>query len=285
MDVLYHYCSTESFLKIVLSRELWLSSLSLSNDRMEGKLVAAALQRLAEKDDLPNRDIAELKRNVRVLEDLVEGLGFCLSQERDLLSQWRGYSADGTGVSIGFSTKSLLFRCDELGQSDNDVRFDLRTVEYDFEQHEALVKSAYDKIKQHIAAGVFRPPAATLLSMGSPEFEQKYSSFKSLQKQLDEDVRYLVQFLFRLKAPAFSEEREVRLFSYLLKIGNQKCEHRMVPDRIIPFRRFKLDLTTNPIFEVVLGPKHITPPDVVANFLRQNDYGNVKVSPSIASYR
>jgi len=130
LDVLYHYCSTESFLKIVLSRELWLSALSLSNDRMEGKLVAAALKRLARKDGLPDRDIAELKKNVRLLENWIEGLGFCFSLERDLLSQWRGYSADGTGVSIGFSKASLLFRCDELREAEDHVNFDIRTVEY-----------------------------------------------------------------------------------------------------------------------------------------------------------
>lgn len=31
-----------------------------------------------------------------------EGLGFCLSERGDLLSQWRGYAAQGRGVSIAF---------------------------------------------------------------------------------------------------------------------------------------------------------------------------------------
>lgn len=34
---------------------------------------------------------------------LAYGLGFCLSAERDLLSQWRGYTGDGAGVAIGFN--------------------------------------------------------------------------------------------------------------------------------------------------------------------------------------
>ena len=31
----------------------------------------------------------------------------CFSEEADLLSQWRGYAQDGTGVFIGFSKKVL----------------------------------------------------------------------------------------------------------------------------------------------------------------------------------
>jgi hypothetical protein len=31
-------------------------------------------------------------------------VGFCLSEEGDLLSQWRGYADDGCGVAIGFES-------------------------------------------------------------------------------------------------------------------------------------------------------------------------------------
>ena len=35
-EPLYHYCSNEAFCSILKSKSLWLSSLSLSNDKMEG---------------------------------------------------------------------------------------------------------------------------------------------------------------------------------------------------------------------------------------------------------
>lgn len=57
MDILYHYCSTPSFHAIVHSHELWLSSLSLSNDTMEGKLVTSTIIRLAERDSLDHENI------------------------------------------------------------------------------------------------------------------------------------------------------------------------------------------------------------------------------------
>ena len=49
-NTLYHYCSTESFVSMVRGASLWLSSLSLSNDTMEGRLVNAAVMRLAARD-------------------------------------------------------------------------------------------------------------------------------------------------------------------------------------------------------------------------------------------
>src|SRR5690606_30192176 len=32
---------------------------------------------------------------------------FCLSAEPDVLSQWRGYAKDGTGIAIGFDANTL----------------------------------------------------------------------------------------------------------------------------------------------------------------------------------
>lgn len=52
MTILYHYCSNNSFHSIIEKRRICLSSLSMSNDSMEGKLVAEILVRLAKADKL-----------------------------------------------------------------------------------------------------------------------------------------------------------------------------------------------------------------------------------------
>jgi hypothetical protein len=52
MTVLYHYCSTSTFVSIISGKSIWLSSLNLSNDTMEGKLVAETLCRMATRDGL-----------------------------------------------------------------------------------------------------------------------------------------------------------------------------------------------------------------------------------------
>ena len=92
--------------------------------------------------------------------------------------------------------------------------------------------------------------------------------------------------LFRLKAYAFREEREWRLLSYLVKGGDDHCSHRAAHDRIIPYRKIELvGLERNPIAEVILGPKHGTPPKLVEDLLKQHRYGVVGVRRSEASYR
>ncbi|HSL78822.1 MAG TPA: hypothetical protein VK877_04105 [Pseudolabrys sp.] len=106
MDVLYHYCSTSAFHAIVEAAAIRLSSLSLANDTLEGKIVSTAIERLAFRDKLDAPVRAELSRAIQALEKILDNLGFCLSEEGDLLSQWRGYAADATGVSIGNDTAS-----------------------------------------------------------------------------------------------------------------------------------------------------------------------------------
>ncbi|MCX5827610.1 MAG: DUF2971 domain-containing protein, partial [Deltaproteobacteria bacterium] len=107
MTVLYHYCSTSVFVSIIENRSIWLSSLNLSNDSLEGKLVAEIVARISTSDGLDQASSEELQKGVNFIEQIVDGLGFCLSEEGDLLSQWRGYAEDATGFSIGFSKKYL----------------------------------------------------------------------------------------------------------------------------------------------------------------------------------
>jgi hypothetical protein len=103
-ETLYHYCPSDAFVAIIESRQVRLSSLALGNDWMEGRTSFRALREL-----LPGKDmkLSEHMRLISVLAgfeetQLVYGLGFCLSAEGDLLSQWRGYAQDGSGVAIGF---------------------------------------------------------------------------------------------------------------------------------------------------------------------------------------
>lgn len=252
---------------------------------MEGKIVSQTMLRIAEKDSLSAHDLVELEKDLGFFDEAVDGLGFCFSKEGDLLSQWRGYAADGTGVAIGFSRGYLLEQCGTLTNSNNELAFSLGEVAYELDEHENLVKEVYEKIKPYINEGAFRPHMATLLTLGDPEFEQKRLAVKTLRKNLNDELLSLIGLLFRLKGPAFKEESEVRLFSYFLKIGAETCDYRAVQDRIIPYRRFNLSLEDSPIAKVILGPKHATPPWTVQRFLQNYGYGDVMISRSSASYR
>ena len=253
---------------------------------MEGKLVASAIARLAERESLEYERVRLLQRGIGFLEETIGGMGFCLSEQGDLLSQWRGFGADATGVSIGFSSDYLNWLSGEKKASESP--FFLNRVEYEPSAHKSSVTPTYLKVKQLIDAGAFKIPRIPgLLGFGYNDTEEETTkTFESLTTQATEELTTLYSQLFRLKAYAFREEQEWRLLSYLVRNGEDDCLHRVVHDRIIPYRKIELvELERHPVAEVILGPKHGTPTKVVEDFLKLKGYGLVKVRPSEASYR
>jgi hypothetical protein len=117
---------------------------------MEGKLVARILAGIAEADGLDQSATQRLQKLVSGVEQLIDGLGFCLSEQGDLLSQWRGYADDATGVSIGFS-KDYLERLGETDQHGGKAGFTLNKVEYEREIQEGLLMPTYKEAKRYIS--------------------------------------------------------------------------------------------------------------------------------------
>jgi hypothetical protein len=124
---------------------------------MEGKLVAEILVRIAKADGLDQDVIHRLQESASGLEQVVDGLGFCLSEDGDLLSQWRGYADDATGVSIGFS-KDYLKQFAEASRGQEKSGFSLQRVEYEPEVQENLIKPTYIEIRKLIDEGAFKFP-------------------------------------------------------------------------------------------------------------------------------
>lgn len=284
---LYHYCSNKAFHSIVENHRIWLTSLSLSNDSMEGKLVGDIIARIAKADGLDQTATQRLQESVSMIEQVVDGLGFCLSEYGDLLSQWRGYADDATGVSIGFS-KDYLEHFAETSRAPEKSGFTLQRVKYELEVQESLVKPTYIEIKKLINEGAFRTPGKhSLLDVRSDaEIQRDNDKIKNTFFQLSMTVLTFFGKLFLLKTRAFREEREWRLISYFVKPGNDACSFRALRDRIVPYREFELlKSESGSIAEVILGPRNMTPNYVLESFLKQNGFANVKVSRSEATYR
>ena len=285
MNVLYHYCSTDVFHSIVEKQTLWLSSLSLSNDTMEGKLVASAFARLAERDGLDRATRERLLEMISYFEQIVDGLGFCLSEEGDLLSQWRGYAMNATGVSVGFSRQYLDWYA-EASQGKDKPGFTVQKVQYDV-KHQNEVSPTYIEAKRLIDAGAFKFPGIRhLLDFRTDEqVEQEQKEAERASSTLSVVMLMLFAKLFVLKSPAFREEKEWRLLSYLTRGQEDGRCYRAIGDRLIPYRSYEfIQLERQPIIEVVLGPKHLTPSRVVEDS-KQNGYGAVTVKRSEATYR
>jgi hypothetical protein len=287
METLYHYCSTASFHAIIQSRALWLSS--LSNDTMEGKLVARTIARLAERDSLAHEKVRLLQRAIGFYEEAFDGLGFCLSEEDDLLSQWRGYAGNATGVAIGFSVEYLKGLC-RANKGPDHLNFTLQKVEYKPSAHEERIEPTYLQVTQLIEDGTLKEPHPTGMVMTAGLTDQQRKDMEADNRKIittlhRECIPFLLH-LFFLKSKAFEEEREWRILSLHVNNGEYACSHRIRDNRVVPYCAVKLEeLECSPIVEVILGPKHGTPPKIVENFLKLNGYGLVKVKRSEASYR
>jgi hypothetical protein len=284
---LYHYCPTASFHAIIESHSVWLSSLALSNDTTEGKHVTQTITRLAARDSMDQSSVRKLQKVLGIFDNIMDGLGFCLSEDGDLLSQWRGYAANATGVAIGFSTEYLEWLPGELWAK-SSLGYQLRQVEYGPVAHEECIAPVYYKLKLHIEEGAFQTPGKRPLADSRTDEEIKNADERiaAASLSLRDTASPLWKELFRLKAYAFREEREWRLLSYLFGEEKDTCSHRVMHDRMVPYQSIPLlNLERKPITEIILGPKHGTPPRVVQSFLKRNGYGVVKVLQSEASYR
>lgn len=128
-----------------------------------------------------------------------------------------------------------------------------------------------------------------MISTASMTYEERIATQtanREMRLKLHSEFRPILLQLFFLKSIAFQEEREWRLLSFLIRNGEDACSHRIADNRIVPYRKVDLiELERRPIAEVILGPRHGTPPEIVQNFLQLNGYGFVKVKPSEASYR
>jgi len=284
---LYHYCSNAALLSIVSRREIWASDFSLSNDALEGKWIREVFAEYCTEKGLSAADKEALLPHLDYVISLAGAAGFCLSEEADLLSQWRGYADDGCGASIGFS-KEYFETLGNLKRDRNDeFNAHIAKVEYDVRRQKELIAEHADVIFELVSKGALWPP--TLLTSDEEVEKQRQGDFRSLMWRL----LIFVFYIYQLKNPAFAEEREWRLISHILStqggdrwIQIRKMEFRALRDRIVPFRPIPLEVLDQPaIIEVVLGPKNMTPEQIVDATLQKHGWANVEIKRSKASYR
>ena len=247
-------------------------------------MVARAAKRLAAKDGLTHELTAQILAAIAAMEDLWEGLGVCLSEEGDLLSQWRAYAADGSGVSIGFDREYVDWLVQSSRGTDTDL--ELHQVKYEFQAHDQIVTPAYLELRRLLESDTDFPVNV------SPELRKSDApKIVELNGRLAISTLLLAAMdafngVFSLKHPAFTEEKEWRLLHRHDFLPMHPCLYRPISDGIVPYKTCLLrDSARSRIAEVVLGPKHSTPVPVVQNYLAQQGFPNVKVRRSAAPYR
>jgi hypothetical protein len=115
---LYHYTSTDGLHGIVSSGELWATKIRYLNDSSELmhalEIGTTYLQLLLTAKAYPESVLYDVMNRTRTSTDL----NICIvsfSENGDLLSQWRAYSGNSSGFSIGFNTQKLEKIANENG--------------------------------------------------------------------------------------------------------------------------------------------------------------------------
>jgi Protein of unknown function (DUF2971) len=282
--LLFHYCPIRSFLKIAQSKSVRFNDLTLSNDFLEGKWVRNIFRICCSEGGLKDPDIERLLEKLDRFIEFVGGCGFCLSEEGDLLSQWRGYASEASGFSIGFNKEYL----EKLAESQPSEKFgiSLRHVEYDKLKQKEMISEVIKEILQHVKGGALFYPGGLLTSKEQEKIHEK--ALNSLHRSF---ARFL-PYLYKIKNPAFKEEKEWRLSAIVLRGGLddlgmlKDLDYQSRGDRIVPFFEVPLKpLNIEPFSKVILGPKNTTPIKIVKAVLDKNGFKNVHVSKSDASYR
>jgi hypothetical protein len=126
---LFHYTDTNGLIGVLREKgELWATDLRCMNDTDELTLGKKLLEDAIEaRTDHPARSLlTELLVHPAYVSPLIFVVSF--STQRDLLSQWRAYAADGSGFVLGFLSEKLKRN---LRFDGKDPLMHLVRVEYD----------------------------------------------------------------------------------------------------------------------------------------------------------
>lgn len=270
-EIIYHYCDANAFHSICTNRKLWFNDLFSMNDSLEIQWGYSIWEEAA--------SVKMKKYGKEFLDEIDKILHFsgfqglllanCFSTNGDVLSQWRAYANDGKGYVIGFDAKELL-----------NLPVKALQVSYNKEQQIKEASAVIDML-YHIK-----------------------------QDNLEEFKTYCYLFGYDLssfKNPTFIEEKEIRLI-HLLDFKRSNKSFKLVDEggryfgeerkgeevkfRIkedIPTPYIELDFSnngkTNPIKEVIIGPKNSVKETAISIFLETIGIENVIIGKSKASYR
>ncbi len=227
--VLYHYTSQWAMHSIVENRCLWISHVYYMNDANEIRYGCNLFKKIIsnrinhEEEGIIKQLLFDLSNQVDQLMGFPHYLFiFALSEKGNLLSQWRGYTPLGAGVSIGFNQ-------DKLQEHARQREFSLIKCVYEKKEQDDILYPLLDRIITQ-----FNIDLPSIDTKGIPE-HQKYLYYLNKYKE-----ELLMAFCY-LKDPAFKEECEWRLISkYYEKYIDPDIKYREGKTTLIPYIELKL---------------------------------------------
>jgi hypothetical protein len=252
--VLYHYTSAAGLAGILERRCLFASDVWFLNDASEVRYAQTRmLEQLRKWTDFGSDqpwveellDVSEAKPGW--LDDVFV-TSFC--EERDLLSQWRGYAAGG--FAVGFATDGLA------ALDGAPVAARLVQVDYGAESGRRRLRGLFEEI-----------------AAGGPYSREE-------RERLARKV--LLPEMACVKEPSFSEEKEWRLL--VVEERAERILFRARPTAVVPYVEVALP-EPSPVCEVVIGPsvdQHMRRRGV-EQLLARRGYAGVAIRESSSSLR
>ena len=296
---LYHYTNLSGLKAIVENQCFFSSNSAYLNDKKEYYYGIELFKKCIEekKHKISNQEGLNIINSIQKELDnkLISNhyvTGFSL--DGDLLSQWRAYADDGKGIAIGLDLKKLI----EGFQPKANGMF----IEYSLENQKEIVEKIIDKSYEFY-----------LSKLSVLNILNELDLYKVIAQEINEIIdKYVGQF----KHSSFSEEKEFRFDLSIDKDYNESDDiisYRISKNNLlVPYLELKTnyklekefreknnieldDLEKNkkfkikqlPITDIIIGPsldfelnKHS-----IKDFLKKNEYLEVKISPSDVPYR
>ncbi|WP_210396224.1 DUF2971 domain-containing protein [Motiliproteus sediminis] len=232
-ETLFHYTSLQGLSGIVESGAIWASDVRYLNDSAE---IRHTTELILEQS---HRRIDEGSGNVALLAQFQEWLSRGISRDHlllgasfrangNLLSQWRGYSSLGKGVSLGFRPDTLIKAATEQG-------FRIGRCIYAPEQQRQLIEALLDNLEQLAE-------------------DNHGGDYEALFRSAEEDLLHTAALL---KHPAFAEEAEWRLVTSIAAEGSHPgLKFREGRSMLVPYVELQLAGPGQPLplDQVYLGP-------------------------------
>jgi hypothetical protein len=263
---LYHYTTQKGLLGIIDSRSLWFTNIFYLNDASEFKYIFKLVQ-----DELNLKVQNALRGLIYQNEPLIIGFlkdtlkfvdlneyvtffVFSFSEEKDQLSQWRGYCGNEGGYCVEFDVEKILafintnqmFKLEKcVYEKQTQRRFIRERIE---ESYADLNKNEVVEVIKKIpgiripAIDLVKPPTATEKELKKI---QKVQGFFLSELFLNAPV---------YKHPKFYEEHEWRLYSIFAK--GFPTEFRSSKSMLIPYKEIQIVKNSKemPFKRIIVGP-------------------------------
>lgn len=197
-EPLYHYTTLTGLLGIVRDKNLWASDIRYMNDSAELKHTADLIRLEVQERIARGRGKADLLGQFVdwVGNRITNGhllFGASFRSHGNLLSQWRGYSDHGKGVSIGFSAEYIV-------QCAVRQNFQIGKCIYEPERQKKLIQQIVDAVESHVISTL----------QGGESREELAAKYRVVFETIELDLLRIASIL---KHPSFREEMEWRLVS------------------------------------------------------------------------